>query len=195
MSLELIFSDERCAQALSDDRYLAALARFEGALALAAAKAGLIPAAHAQAIARVCADARFDATALARAARDAGTLAIPFVKELTARVAAVSADAARHVHFGATSQDAIDSAAALCLKAGAQRIAELTRRLGDGAAQLAERHAATPTVARTLLQPALPVPFGWKAAVWLSLLTRCHEGFRRAAAAACVLQFGGPSGT
>jgi 3-carboxy-cis,cis-muconate cycloisomerase len=195
LSLELIFSDERCAQALSDQQFLAAMARFEGALAIAAARAGLVPAAHAQAIARVCAGARFDAAALARAAREAGTLAIPFVKELTAQVAAVSPDAARHVHAGATSQDVIDSACALCLKVAAVRIVELTRHLGNGAAALAKRHAGTPTVARTLLQPALPVPFGWKAAVWLSLVARCHQGFRRAAAEACVLQLGGPAGT
>ena len=181
LSLELIFSDERCAQALSDDQFLAAMARFEGALAVASARAGLVPAAHAQTIARVCAGARFDAAALARAAREAGTLAIPFVKELTAQVAAVSPDAARHMHSGATSQDVIDSAVALCLKAAAERIVELTRHLGDGAAGLAKRHARTPTIARTLLQPALPVPFGWKAAVWLSLVARGRHNFRRAA--------------
>ena len=171
------------------------MARFEGALAVASARAGLVPAAHAQTIARVCAGARFDAAALARAAREAGTLAIPFVKELTAQVAAVSPDAARHMHSGATSQDVIDSAVALCLKAAAERIVELTRHLGDGAAGLAKRHARTPTIARTLLQPALPVPFGWKAAVWLSLVARGRHNFRRAAAQACVLQFGGPAGT
>lgn len=195
LSLELIFSDERCAQALSDEQFLGAMARFEAALAVAAAHAGLVPSAHAQTIARVCAGARFDASALARVAREAGTLAIPFVKELTAQVAAVSPEAARHVHAGATSQDVIDSACALRLKAAAERIVELTRHLGDGAARLAERHAGTPTVARTLLQPALPVPFGWKAAVWLSLVARGHQGFCRAAAQACVLQLGGPAGT
>ena len=171
------------------------MARFEGALAVAAAHAGLVPPAHAQTIARVCSSARFDAAALARAARDTGTLGIPLVKQLAAQVAAVSPDAARHVHFGATSQDVIDSAAAICLKAAAARIAELTRELGDAAARLAERHAATATVARTLLQPALPVPFGWKAAVWLSLVARCHQRFRMAAEEACVLQLGGPAGT
>ena len=171
------------------------MARFEGALAVAAARAGLVPAAHAQAIARVCGDARFDAAELARAAREAGTLAIPFVERLSAQVAAVSPGAARHVHFGATSQDVIDTAAVLCLKPAAERIIELARGLGDAAAALAERHAATPTVARTLLQPALPVPFGWKAAVWLSLVARGYSGFRRAAQDACVLQLGGPAGT
>ena len=195
LSLERTFSDERCAQALSEESFLAAMARFEGGLALSACAAGLVPAEHAQVIAKVCGTAKFDAAGLARAARDAGTLAIPFVHALRAQVAAVSPAAAPHVHAGATSQDVIDTAAALCLKAGAERIVELARRLGDGAARLAERHAATPTVGRTLLQPALPVPFGWKAAVWLSLICRSYAAFRRAAQDGCQLQLGGPAGT
>jgi 3-carboxy-cis,cis-muconate cycloisomerase len=194
LSLELLFADEVCAGLLSDEKLLAAMARFEGALARAAARHGLLPAAHAEIISRVCDGAQFDATALARAGR-AGTLAIPFVKQLTAQVAAVSAEAARHVHAGATSQDVIDTAAVLCLKPACARVVALTAQLGDAAAGLARRHARTPTAARTLLQPALPVTFGWKAAVWLSMLARSLAGTRRAAADACVLQFGGPSGT
>ena len=165
------------------------MARFEGALARAAA-----PAAHAEVIARVCGEARFDAAQLAREGRE-GTLAIPFVKQLTALVAAASPEAARHVHAGATSQDVIDTAVVLCLKPACARIEELTVKLGDAAAALARRHARTPTAARTLLQPALRVTFGWKAAVWLSMLARSLSGLRRAAAGALVLQFGGPSGT
>jgi 3-carboxy-cis,cis-muconate cycloisomerase len=180
---------------LSDRRLLAAMARFEAALARASARAGLIPAADAETIARVCEHARFDAAALARAARSAGTLAIPFVQQLTAQVAAVSEDAARHVHFGATSQDVIDTAAALCLRPACEHLLVLTLRAGDAAAQLAGRHARTPIAARTLLQPALPVPFGWKAAVWLSALTRSRSHLRAAAAEACALQFGGAGGT
>jgi 3-carboxy-cis,cis-muconate cycloisomerase len=170
------------------------MARFEGALARAAARHGFVPAAQADLIARVCEEARFDAAALAREGRE-GTLAIPFVRQLTEKVARVSQEAARHVHSGATSQDVIDSAASLCLKPACARVLELVARLGNAAAELAQRHARTPTVARTLLQPAAPVTFGWKAAVWLSLLARCRQGLRRASAEACVLQFGGPSGT
>ena len=166
------------------------MARFEAALARAST--GFVPREHAEAIARACETASFDATKLANDARRAGTLAIPFVRELTAQV---PPGAARYVHFGATSQDVIDTAVVLCLKEAAPRVLALARRLGDAAAQLAERHRDTPTVARTLLQPATPVPFGWKAAVWLSLLARAHEAFRRAADDACVLQFGGAAGT
>ena len=170
------------------------MARFEGALARAAARHGFVPAAHAGIISHVCDSARFDARALARAGRE-GTLAIPFVEALTAQVAAVSPPAARQVHAGATSQDVIDTAAVLCLKPACARIVELITGLGNAAAELARRHARTPTAARTLLQPALPVTFGWKAAVWLSMLSRSLAGVRRTAADACTLQFGGPSGT
>jgi 3-carboxy-cis,cis-muconate cycloisomerase len=194
LSLELLFADEVCAGHLSDEKLLAAMAGFEGALARASARHGVVPAAHADTISRVCESARFDAPALAREGR-AGTLAIPFVKALTAQVAAVSPEAARHVHAGATSQDVIDTAAVLCFKPACARVIELAARLGDAAAALARRHARTPTAARTLLQPALPVTFGWKAAIWLSMISRSLAGSRRAIADACVLQFGGPSGT
>ncbi|MGH8739974.1 MAG: lyase family protein, partial [Burkholderiales bacterium] len=147
LSLDLIFSDERCAEALSDENLLAAMARFEGALAAASAAAGVIPAAAARVVEETAGQAAFDAKTLAREARNAGTLAIPFVKELTAQVAARSAEAARFVHYGATSQDVLDSAVALCLKSSSQRICALARQLGDAAAALPRRHAAAPTVA------------------------------------------------
>lgn len=191
--LQNAFLDETCAELFSDTRLLAAMARFEGALAGAAA--GIVSAADAKVIAQVCAGAKFDAAALARDARRAGTLAIPFVKSLTAQVAAVSPEAARWVHFGATSQDVIDTAVVLCLRESSARVIELSRRVGNAAAALAKAHSGTPTVARTLLQPAVPVPFGWKAAVWLSLVGSCHAAFARAARESQVLQFGGAGGT
>jgi 3-carboxy-cis,cis-muconate cycloisomerase len=193
--LALQFADEPCAEALSDARLLAAMARFEAAVARACAQNGLVPPEHAEAIASVCEEAKFDTARLARDARRAGTLAIPFVKALTAQVAKASPDAAGYVHLGATSQDVIDTAVVLCLKTAGGRILELTQRLGDAAAALAERHRDTPTVARTLLQPALPIPFGFKAAVWLSILTRGRAQFRQALEGAAMLQFGGAAGT
>jgi len=193
--LQHAFWDEACARELSDEKLLAAMARFEGALAKASVAAGLVPAAAAQTIARVARSAKFDAGAIGSAARRSATLAIPFVRSLTEQVGAVSADAARYVHLGATSQDVIDTAAVLCLAPAAQRVLELSKRVGDASAALARRHAATPTLARTLLQPAVPVSFGWKAAVWLQGIARPHLHFRAAAADARRLQFGGAGGT
>lgn len=192
LSLELIFADERCAAALTDEKLLAAMARFEGALAVASARAGVIPDADARAIQEACSRATFDAAALAREARNAGTLAIPFVAALRAQV---PGEAARYVHFGATSQDVMDTAAALCLKQAAERISALAVELGDAAAALARRHAGTPTVARTLMQLAAPVPFGWKAAMWLAPLARALPHWRTAVDEGCVLQLGGAAGT
>jgi 3-carboxy-cis,cis-muconate cycloisomerase len=193
--LELTFSDAECLAALDDERLLAAMARFEAALASASAQCGLFPEADAKVIVRICGEARFDVAGLASAARSAGTLAIPFVKELTARVAAASSSAASRVHSGATSQDVIDTAVALCLREASTRVLVLALRLGQAAASLARRHEDTAMAARTLLQPALPMPFGLKAAGWLSMLARALPAFRRAAAGAAQLQFGGPAGT
>jgi len=169
--------------------------RFEGALAAASARNAVFPASHAKAIAKVCGNASFDVPALARQARIAGALAIPFVKALTEKVAVVSPEAARYVHFGATSQDVLDTAAVLCMREACNRISALAVALGDACVALAKRHRATPMVARTLLQPAAPVPFGWKAAMWLAPLARSYPRFRGAAGQACVLQFGGAAGT
>jgi 3-carboxy-cis,cis-muconate cycloisomerase len=194
-ALQHAFWDETCAETLSDSRLLAAMSRFEAALARASAQVGVVPEAAAKIISEVSGRAQFDATALARASRRASTLAIPFVKQLTEKVAAVSLEAARYVHFGATSQDVVDTGVVLCLVPATERVLTLSRRLGDAATVLVKRHARTPMAARTLLQPAVPVTFGWKVAVWLSMLARSHLRLRAAAREACVLQFGGAGGT
>jgi len=168
------------------------MARFEGALARAGARAGFFSAQQAEAIAVACERASFDIAMLARQARNAGTLTIPFVAALREQMAA---DAARFLHFGATSQDVSDTGLALCLKPAAERTAALARDLGDALAVLAKRHADTPMVGRTLLQPAAPIPFGWKVAMWLAPLARGLAHYRRAAAEAAVLQLGGATGT
>src|SRR6185369_15009912 len=171
------------------------MARFEGELARASVAAGFVPVEAAETIVRVAAGAGFDSQAIGRAARRSATLTIPFVKSLTEQVAAVSPEAARFVHFGATSQDVVDTGIALCLGPAAERVLALSKRVGNAAAALAKRHSKTPMVARTLLQPAVPISFGWKAAVWLSALARSHARFREASEETRVLQFGGAGGT
>jgi 3-carboxy-cis,cis-muconate cycloisomerase len=192
LSLELIFADERCAQALSDENLLTAMARFEAALARASGRSGVIPAEHAEKIAVACEQATFDARAIAREARNAGTLTIPFIDALKKKV---PPESARFLHFGATSQDVSDTAISLGIKVAAQRTSELTVHLGDALANLARRHANTPMAGRTLLQPAAPIPFGWKIAMWLAPLARSLPHYREAASEAAALQFGGATGT
>src|SRR6476661_5019133 len=92
------------ADAFSDRAMLQGMLRFEAALARAEARAGLVPAGVADAIASLQPDA-FDAAAIADAARKSGTIAIAFVDALRARIGAVDTGAATYVHWGATSQD------------------------------------------------------------------------------------------
>ncbi|MFJ4290559.1 3-carboxy-cis,cis-muconate cycloisomerase [Cupriavidus sp. NPDC089707] len=168
----------------------------EAALARAEAQCGVIPAAAATVITEVCRDVgAIDRDALAQAAVAAGNLAIPFVKQLTAAVAARDAEAARFVHWGATSQDIIDTALVLQLGDALRVLDTDLVRLGEASAALATAHRATPMVARTWLQHALPTTFGCKAAGWLDALRRDLARLDAARAQARALQFGGAAGT
>lgn len=168
----------------------------EAALARAEAECGVIPAAAAAIISEVCGDVGvIDLDALAQAAVAAGNLAIPFVKQLTAAVAARDAEAARYVHWGATSQDIIDTALVLQLGDALPAIERELLTLGDACATLAQRHRDTPMVARTWLQHALPTTFGCKAAGWLDALRRDLPRLAEVRAPARTMQFGGAAGT
>ena len=103
------------ADAFSDHNTLRHMLRFEAALAQAAAEAGLIPKRTAPIIAKACDPSLYDPVALADAARRTATLTVPVVKALTDEVAKRDAEAAGYVHWGATSQDVIDSAMVLQL--------------------------------------------------------------------------------
>src|SRR5262249_40394228 len=105
-------------RAACDDRAcLEHMLRFEAALARAEAATGVIPASAVEPIVANCKAASFDLGELAQAATRSGNLAIPLVKELTAKVQKTDREAARYVHWGATSQDVIDTATMLMLKA------------------------------------------------------------------------------
>jgi 3-carboxy-cis,cis-muconate cycloisomerase len=194
MALRQMFASTEVARLFDDAALCTAMVDFERALARAGAACGLIPPRAAAAIDRIAATVTFDAALLASEARRAGTLAIPLVKHLTAHVLAGDEEAARYVHWGATSQDVIDTALALTVRRAGSVLAGQVQGVGDAVAHQVEAHRGTETVARTLLQPATPVPFGWKAAVWLDALTRLRGGLRRATNDAAVLQFGGASG-
>ncbi len=177
-----------------DRTLLRAALDFEVALARAGAAEGVIPAAHGVAIERACAGG-FDVGALAEAAAHAGTLAIPLVAELRARVAELDADAAASVHRGGTSQDLADTALMLQARAGLELIDRDTVALCAALADLARTHAATPMIGRTLLQAALPITFGLKAAQWLSGVSAARTRLGREAETALALQFGGATGS
>jgi 3-carboxy-cis,cis-muconate cycloisomerase len=168
---------------------------FEAALARAEAAAGLIPASAAGPITNACKAESFDLAALADAATRSGNLAIPLVKALTSHIAKADADAARYVHWGATSQDVIDTGAMLGLRAGIDVLLADIDRAVAGFAALARRHRDTAVVARTWLQHALPMPFGLKLAEYAAALHRSRGRLKRLRAETLALQFGGAAGT
>src|ERR1043166_794130 len=168
---------------------------FEAALARAEAALGVIPASAAGPITNACRAESFDLAALAEAATRSGNLAIPLVKALTANVAKADAEAARYVHWGATSQDVIDSGAMLGLRAGIDALLGDIDRAIAGFAGLARQHRNTPVVARTWLQHALPMPFGLKLAEYAAALHRSRTRLKRLREETLALQFGGAAGT
>jgi 3-carboxy-cis,cis-muconate cycloisomerase len=168
---------------------------FEAALARAEAACAVIPEHAAGPIAAACKASTFDLAALAEAATRSGNLAIPLVKTLTADVAKSDADAARYVHWGATSQDVIDTASMLTLRAGIDVLLVDLERAITGFAALARKHRNTPVVARTWLQHALPMPFGLKLAEYAAALNRSRLRVKRLRADTLALQFGGAAGT
>ncbi|WP_249138219.1 3-carboxy-cis,cis-muconate cycloisomerase [Phenylobacterium montanum] len=181
--------------ALGDETLLRAALAFEAALARAEAAEGLIPATAAEAIAEVCAGAVFDIAELAEEAAHAGTLAIPLVARLRGLLAERDPAASQLVHKGATSQDLADTALMLQARAGSDLVLAQARNLTHALADLAETHAETPMLGRTLLQGALPITFGLKAAGWLVGVDGARRRFEREAAHALQLQLGGAAGT
>ena len=183
-------------RAVCDDMaYLQHMLDFEAALARAEASTGVIPATAAGPIGAACKAQAFDLAALAEAATKSGNLAIPLVKALTADVTKIDPQAARYVHWGATSQDVIDTAFMLTLRAGIDALLADIGRAITGFAALARKHRDTPVVGRTWLQHALPMPLGLKLAEYAAALDRSRTRLRRLRREGLALQFGGASGT
>jgi 3-carboxy-cis,cis-muconate cycloisomerase len=188
---DALYTTPALAAVFAPEGHAAQILAFEAALARAQARAGLIPAEAAEAIAAACRVEQFDVAALYGEAARAGTLAIPLVRALTAQVAEPGRP---FVHWGATSQDAVDTALMLQLRQALLLIEGDLLRLAAACAGLAEAHRATLMPARTLLQQALPMPFGLKAARWLALAVRRASALRRLRAT-LPSQLGGAAGT
>jgi len=177
---------EELAEVFSDRSVLKAMLAFEIGLARAQTRLGMIPAAVADAIEQAAAGADFDAAGIARAARESASIAIPFVKALMGR----AGEASRYVHWGATSQDLLDSAMVLLLKQAEIILHRQHTWLTQSLRELSDQHAGTVMLARTLLQPAPPITFGYKVACWYAAIRRSWPFVDP-----LPLQFGGASGT
>ena len=181
-----IFSDQAAVQRMLD---------FEAALARAEAVHGVIPADAVAPIAACCQVAHMDLPALAQAATAAGNLAIPLVRQLTAAVLRQDADAGKYVHWGATSQDAIDTGLVLQLRDAFDLIDADLAALAGALAGLARAHRDTTMVGRTWMQHALPTSLGLKMAGCLDALMRHQQRMQEIRHRALALQFGGAAGT
>jgi 3-carboxy-cis,cis-muconate cycloisomerase len=190
-----LFGTDEMSGVFDDRARLQGILDFEAALASAEASRGVIPADAAPIIAEACDSGLFDLASLGRATAKAGNPAIPIVEALIREVGRRDPGAARFVHWGATSQDAIDTGLVLQITRALQLIDADLDRLEVCLARLADQHAATVMVARTLLQHAVPTTFGLKVAGWLSAVMRARRRVREAGQRARVLQFGGAAGT
>jgi 3-carboxy-cis,cis-muconate cycloisomerase len=175
--------------------FVRAMLEFERALAEAQGAEGVIPAESARAIAAVCAHVDIDIEALVVDGKRSATLAVPLVNRLRDEVARrASPAAAKHVHFGATSQDVLDTAMVLCL---GNCLTETDRSLEAAVRSLAARareHRATPMLGRTLMQPAVPITAGLKIARWAAALAHDRDRLADAQATSLAVQLGGPVG-
>jgi 3-carboxy-cis,cis-muconate cycloisomerase len=190
-----LFGDSEVSASLSDRARLQAMLDFEAALAEIEGELGLIPRLAGTTIQAAAHADRFDFAAIAAAAAGDGNLAIPLVRQLTQAVEANDRDAARYVHWGATSQDIIDTGLVLQLQRAVPPIMRHLDRAMAAAATLARRYVDTPMVGRTWLQQSTPITFGVKAAGWLDALSRQRTVLADALEQTRVLQFGGASGT
>lgn len=193
--LDPLFTTDAMRAIFSDQRRLQSMLDFEAALARALARAGIAPSSAPPAIASQCRAELFSIDALGREAALAGNLAIPLVNHLTALVAKSDEKAAAYIHWGATSQDAIDTGLVLQLRDALALLDSGIVKLSDALAELVEARASTVAVGRTWLQHAAPVTLGLKAAGWLDAIDRHCSRLRETRTHALVLQFGGAVGT
>jgi 3-carboxy-cis,cis-muconate cycloisomerase len=193
--LDPLFGWEVTDRIFSDSVRVQRMLDFERALAAAEARLNVIPKSAGIAIAGHCRAELFDLLAIASAAAAAGNLAIPLVKELTKLVGQRDEEASRYVHWGATSQDVIDTGVVLQLRDAFDAIESELQQLSEKLAQLAQDHRRTALPARTWMQHAIPTVFGLKVAGWLDAMTRHRERLRETRERVLVLQFGGAAGT
>lgn len=193
--IESLATTEPLAESFSDQSVLQALLDFEVGLARAEARVGIVPQAAAESIAAAAKVKAFDVAALSRDMLRGGTAGIPLAKALTEQVRAKDAEAARYVHWGATSQDVTDTALVLLLKRAQPILAEDLSRLERALRKLSEEHSGTVMLGRTLMQGAPPVTFGLKAAGWLGAVHRGRKRLDSSFKEILLVQLGGASGT
>lgn len=182
----------------SDEALVKYMLRAEVALAQAQAEVGVIPLIAAETIQRVAEQEihsiiNFDH--LAQSSGLAGNIAIPFVKQFTAAVKKINEDASRYVHWGATSQDIIDTAFMLQAQDALQLIEMQLIQAIQATKKLTIQYRDQVMIGRTWLQQGLPLTFGHKTARWLSSLDRDLKRVQQLQQHVLTAQLGGAVGT
>jgi 3-carboxy-cis,cis-muconate cycloisomerase len=193
--LDPLCTTEAMREVFSDRRTLQGVLDFEAALARALVSTGQAPAGVLPSIERACQADAYDFAAIGRDAALAGNLAIPLLKLLTETVDRVDRNASAFVHFGATSQDAIDTGRVLQIRDALNLFDANLAKISDRLAELAQEHSATQLAGRTWLQQASPITLGLKFAGWLDAIGRHRERLAQLRSRALTLQFGGSVGT
>ncbi|MEQ1648474.1 MAG: 3-carboxy-cis,cis-muconate cycloisomerase [Hyphomicrobiaceae bacterium] len=186
-----VFGSAEMRAVFSDTNLLASYVRAEVALAVAQGKLGVIPKEHADTIARQAPSLILDRAALKAETENVGYPILGLVRQLSAGLG----EAGRFVHWGATTQDIMDTGVVLQVREGLAIVERELDAVADALAILAERYRDTPMAGRTHLQQALPITFGYKAAIWLSMLMRHKERLQQLKPRVLVAQFGGAAGT
>ncbi len=177
---------------VADAAWVRGMLDAEAALARAGARAGVIPAEHAEAITRACAVLEVSIEELGQAAALTGNPVVPLIDAVTAAVGPPAADS---VHVGATSQDVIDTAMMLVVERAFAPLEDDLWGAAEAAAVLSERHRLAPIAGRTLLQQALPTTFGAKTANWMTGLDEAGRRLRAVRQQRLAVQLGGAVGT
>ena len=190
-----LFTSDAMRQVFSDRHRLQCMLDFEAALSRALVESGIAPKSVIAAIESQCRAELFDMESLARATAFSGNVAIPMVKSLTEFVAKTNPQAASFIHWGATSQDAIDTGLVLQMREALDFVDRDLASLSTSLARLAKAHKSTVIAGRTWLQQGPPVTFGLKVAGWLDAVERHSGRVSHARKQVLVLQFGGAVGT
>jgi 3-carboxy-cis,cis-muconate cycloisomerase len=178
-------------EVFSDFSVLGRYAEVEIALARAEARCGVIPAQAAEAIAKRTDVAALDFDLLRRETDIVGYPILPLVQQMVKQCG----EAGRYVHWGATTQDIMDTALVLQVRAGLDIIEKDILALRGILADLSRRYRDTPMAGRTHLQQALPVTFGYKTAIWLAMFDRHAARLQQLKPRVLIGQFAGAAGT
>ncbi|RAI57828.1 3-carboxy-cis,cis-muconate cycloisomerase [Roseicella frigidaeris] len=190
--LGALYGTDAMRAAMGERAFLAGMLAVEAALARAQARLGIVPATAAEAITAAADVDRLDLPALAAATRNTGYPVVGLVRQLSALA---GPEAGRWTHWGATTQDIMDTGVVLQVRDGLGLIEAELEAVIAGLARLARDHRDTVMAGRTHLQHSLPVTFGYKAAVWLSPLLTMRERLAQLRPRVERLQFGGAAGT